>query len=199
MVWKKAQAKEVALKRGETTPHRNATTRSHTLGRASGGAVPRDESILRHSLKRLTRVCVQDTADLLYLEYSWEECSRASFSLHRPALSRAVKPSGSAAIVYTRQGMRKIVCVNRRSFLRSLCSSLFFSPSSFLSFLRSPSSSLHPPSLLNQQPPHCSVLHSRSLPTISSVFFRLPDTVILCRAGKCAPRRGSGSTSCSPS
>jgi hypothetical protein len=48
------------------------------------------------------------SADMLYLEASWDTCKNHAFNPHRPALVRAVRPSGSAAIFFTRKGRLKV-------------------------------------------------------------------------------------------
>jgi hypothetical protein len=48
------------------------------------------------------------SADMLYLEASWDTCKNHAFNPHRPALVRAVRPSGSAAIFFTCKGRLKV-------------------------------------------------------------------------------------------
>ena len=45
---------------------------------------------------------------MLYLEASWDTCNNHAFNPHRPAVVRAVRPSGSAAIFFTRKGRLKV-------------------------------------------------------------------------------------------
>ena len=48
-------------------------------------------------------------ADMLYLEYCNENCSGVRYSRRRPHLVRSHSPCGSAAIVFTQHGARKIL------------------------------------------------------------------------------------------
>jgi len=50
-----------------------------------------------------------DTADMLYLEYCNEDCSKVAYSYCHTHVVRAHAPCGTAAIVFTQKGARKIV------------------------------------------------------------------------------------------
>ena len=58
---------------------------------------------IRHAVAQLPA-----SADMLYLEVSWETCNDLQYSMSSPDLVRAVRPSGSAAIVFTTKGRLKI-------------------------------------------------------------------------------------------
>jgi hypothetical protein len=61
---------------------------------------------IRDALKQLP-----PSADVLYLEVSWESCKDIRFNHEHPAIVRAARPSGSAAHVFTRKGILKMLQV----------------------------------------------------------------------------------------
>jgi hypothetical protein len=67
---------------------------------ASGAAEVRQR--IREALAQLP-----SSADMLYLEASWETCEELRFNEEKPGIVRAVRPSGSAAIIFTRKGILK--------------------------------------------------------------------------------------------
>jgi hypothetical protein len=67
---------------------------------ASGAAEVRQR--IREALARLP-----PSADMLYVEASWETCEELMFDEHKPGIVRTVRPSGSTAIFFTRKGILK--------------------------------------------------------------------------------------------
>ena len=61
---------------------------------------------IRDALKQLP-----PSADMLYLEVSWESCKDIRFNHEHPAIVRAARPSGGAAHVWTRKGILKMLQV----------------------------------------------------------------------------------------
>jgi hypothetical protein len=70
-----------------------------------GASVQSIQEILCSSL---TLKNLPPSADMIYLEYCHEKCDELAYNDHHPSLARAVRPSCSAAILFTVKGAQRI-------------------------------------------------------------------------------------------